>query len=250
MAHLALTNDRPVEVTFIEPCGRGTMTVTLPVPIEPVGEIWSGVKRSFKEYSLKSSQGSPMESSIRDPLPTSAQAGPCAAAGADGSVAGADGSVAGISTLAPGATYETDLTWTAELVRGVPATAGSMPFTVAVQHDLEPVANGMFKVETIVVDGTITVMPGGPQPVTAGQALDSVIADTRFAKWLAKHPRKSWVNANLFLQPGAIGVESLPAVPYWDVELFAAPRSWAILAVDASTGKVLTRAFCNVPCDR
>ncbi len=242
-AHLELTNDRPVAVVFIEPCGSGTMTVTLPVPVEPTGETWSGVKRAFKEYSLKSSQGSPMESSIRDPMPTYAQAGSCDASAPEGSVAGA-------VTLAPGATYQTDLTWTAELVRDLPATAGSMPFTVAVQHDVVAAGNGLIQLDTLEADGTITVLAGGRSPVSAGQALDSAIGDSPFAKWLAKHPRKTWVNANLFLQPGAIGVESLPTVPYWDVELYAEPRSWAYLTVDAAVGTVLTRTFCNVPCDR
>jgi hypothetical protein len=241
-AHLALTNDRPVEVAFIEPCGSGTMTVTLPVPLEPTGETWSGVKRAFKEYSLKSSQGSPMESSIRGPLPTYAQAGSCDASAPEGSAAGA--------VLAPGATYEADLMWTAELVRDLPATAGSMPFTVMVEHDVEAAGNGLTQYDTLEADGSITVLPGGRPSVSAGQALDVALGDTRFAKWLAKHPRKTWVNTNLFLQPGAIGVKSLPSVPYWDVELFAEPRSWAFLTVDAAAGTVLTRMFCNVPCDR
>ena len=182
-AHLALTNDRPVAVAFIEPCGSGTMTVTLPVPLEPTGETWSGVKRAFKEYSLKSSQGSPMESSIRGPLPTYAQAGSCDASAPEGSAAGA--------VLAPGATYEADLMWTAELVRDLPATAGSMPFTVMVQHDVVAAGNGLIQYDTLEADGTITVLPGGRPPVSAGQALDVAIGDTRFAKWPASSCRRN-----------------------------------------------------------
>ena len=65
-----------------------------------------------------------------------------------------------------------------------------------------------------------------------------------------KQPQDSWENANLFLQPGAIGVDVLPIVPYWSVELFRAPRNWAILSVDAAEGHVLKKMFCNTPCDR
>jgi hypothetical protein len=125
-----------------------------------------------------------------------------------------------------------------------------MPFSIAVQHDLKAANNGMYEVKTLTVGGTITVLPGGPTPVSAGQALDAAISDKSFATWLARHPRKTWVNTNLFLQPGAIDVKALPSVPYWDVELFAEPRSWVILYVDASTARILGKAVCNVPCSR
>lgn len=242
-ASLALTNGRSTPVTFVKPCGFNTMTVQLPTPNEPAGKTWSGTKGVFKTYALKESQGTPMESSIRNPPPTTAQGEPC------DPMASTD-LVLGSTTLAPGATYRTDLVWTASLVRDLPATAGSFPFSVAIQHDAKAADNGMSDVKTLKLDGTIDVLPGGPIPLSAGQALDAAIGDKQFAKWLPKHPRKTWVNTNLFLQPGAIGTDVMPSVPYWDVELFANPRSWVMLTVDASTGKVLTHAVCNVPCSR
>ena len=57
-------------------------------------------------------------------------------------------------------------------------------------------------------------------------------------------------NANLFLQGRAFGVDVLPEVPYWDVELYREPRNWAVLYIDAMSGDVLRRNFCNIPCDR
>ena len=54
----------------------------------------------------------------------------------------------------------------------------------------------------------------------APRIFSSPPTDATFAKWLAKQPRKSWVNANLFIQPAAVQVAVLPDVPYWDVELF------------------------------
>jgi hypothetical protein len=243
MANLALTNDRSTPVTFVVPCGFGTMTVQLPAPIEPAGEAWTGRKAAFKDYALKESQGSPMESSIRNPPPTTAKAAPC------DPVASPD-FMLGTATLAPGDTYETDLAWEASLVRDLPSTAGSMPFSIVIEHDPEDAGNGFYSTTALEVGGTITVLPGGPIPISAGQALDAAIRDKLFAKWLAKHPRKTWVNTNLFLQPGAIGVKVLPSVPYWNVELYAEPRSWVYLTVDAATGKILTHAACNVPCSR
>jgi hypothetical protein len=242
-ASLVLTNDRSTPVTFVKPCGLNTMTVQLPTPLEPAGETWSGTKGVFKEYALTESQGTPMESSIRNPLSTTVRAAPCDPPGA------AD-FMLGTATVAPGATYRTDLVWTASFVRDLPSTAGSFPFSIAIQHDLKAVNNGMYEAKTLELGGTITVLPGGPIPVSAGQALDAAIRDKLFATWLAKHPRKTWANTNLFLQPGAIGVKVLPSVPYWDVELYAEPRSWVYLTVDASKAKILTHAVCNVPCSR
>jgi hypothetical protein len=242
-AHLVLVNDRSTPATFREPCGPGVMTVLLPSPMEPVGETWSGVEGQFKDYALRESQGTPMESSIRNPRPTTAAAAPChAPADADQPLAAA--------TLASGETYETDLVWTASFVRDLPSTSGSMPFSIAVQHDVQAVGNGIEQAKTLEVGGALTVLPGGDTPVSAGQALDAAISDKQVATWLAKHPRKTWVNVNLFLQPGAIGVKALPSVPYWDVEVFAEPRSWVMVTVDASKGEVLTRAVCNIPCNR
>ena len=56
-------------------------------------------------------------------------------------------------------------------------------------------------------------------------------------------------NANLFLQPPAVGVDELPSVPYWDIDLFRVPRNWATLYVDASNGTILKKMFCDIPCD-
>ena len=55
-------------------------------------------------------------------------------------------------------------------------------------------------------------------------------------------------NANLFVA-GRGFVHSYPEVPYWDVELFLEPRDWAVLYIDAMSGEVLRRNFCDIPCD-
>jgi hypothetical protein len=240
---LSIENTRPTDVEFEEPCEASAMTVTVLVPVEPIGRDWDGIAAAFKTYALKESAGSPIESSIRTGMRTTASSTPChAPTGAGGDLP---------ATIIPaGTTYETVLTWTAEVVPGVPAVPGPARFSIAVLHDQRLAAGGMTTADTLTATGTITIVDGAPSAVSAGQALDSVLADAAFAKWLTEQPRKSWANANLFIQPGAVGVDVLPDVPYWDVELYREPRNWAIAYIDALGGQVLRRSFCNVPCDR
>jgi hypothetical protein len=241
---LSLRNTRSDDVSFSEPCGQSdAMIVEVPNPVEPGGREWEGIAAVFKTYALNESTGSPMESSIRTPLKTMAKGSRCHAP-----TEGEPGFEH--QTIPAGETYESTLTWSAELVKDLPAGPGQMPFSIQVRHDIEAAGGGMYKAETLRVDGAITVLPGGPKVVTAGEALDAAIGDSDFSTWLSKQPRDSWENANLYLQPGAVGVDVLPTVPYWSVELFRAPRNWAIYYVDASKGTVLKGMFCDIPCDR
>jgi hypothetical protein len=244
---LSIENTRPTDVVFEEPCGDETqMTVTVQVPVEPTGREWKGIAAAFKTYALRESAGSPIESSIRTGLRTTARSQPChAPEGAQ-----ADGGGLPTTIIPAGTTYQTVLTWTAEIVPGVPAIPGPAPFSIVIVHDQRPAAGGMTMAETLTATGTITVVDGAPSAVSAGRALDAVLADAAFAKWLAKQPQKSWANTNLFIQPRAFGVAVLPVVPYWDVELYREPRNWAVVYVDALGGQVLRRSFCNIPCDR
>jgi hypothetical protein len=241
---LSLNNTRAEDVIFSEPCGQSrAMIVKVPNPVEPIGREWDGIAGAFKTYALNESTGTPIESSIRTPLETLAKGSRCHAP-SQGEPSFAT------QTIPAGENYETTFTWSAELVKDLPAGAGEVPFSIEVQHDIEAEAGGMFRADTLSVDGTITVLPGGPKAVTAGEALDVALGDPEFAAWLAKQPRKSWDGTNLFLQPPAVGVDFLPVVPYWSVELFRVPRNFAILYVDASEGSVLKRIICDSPCDR
>jgi len=241
---LSLRNTRSEDVSFSEPCGQSdAMVVEVPNPVEPIGREWDGIAGVFKAYALGQSSGTPIESSIRTPLKTMAKASRCHTL-----TVGELGFEH--QRIPAGETYESTLTWSAELVKDLPAGPGEVPFSIQVRHDIEAAGGGMYKAETLAVNGAISVLPGGANVVTAGEALDAALADPDFSAWLSKQPRKSWENANLYLQPGAVGVDVLPTVPYWSVELFRAPRNWAIYYVDASTGTVLKRMFCDIPCDR
>ncbi len=240
---LSIENTRTTDVVFDEPCEMRGMTVELRAPMEPVGRDWDGIAAAFKAYALETSTGTPIESSIRGGLSTVANSGPCHAPVSGAGVAGT------LKLIEAGTTYETVLTWRAEIVPDVPAMPGSAPFSIVVPFDHKEAGNGLFRVETLEATGTITVLEGAPSAISAGQALDAALDDGEFAAWLEQQPKDAWVNANLFLQ-GRGFAEGYPEVPYWDVELYREPRNWAVLYIDAMTGEVLDGNFCNIPCDR
>jgi hypothetical protein len=241
--NLSIENTRPTDVVFDEPCNVSAMTVAVRAPVEPIGRDWDGIAAAFKSYALETSTGTPIESSIREPLRTNAKGEPCHATASGAGVGGT------LKLIEAGTTYETVLTWAAEIVPGVPAAPGPAPYTIAVAFDHKDAANGLFSVESLDATGTITVLEGAASAISAGQALDAALGDAKFAAWLEQQPKDAWANTNLFLQ-GRGFAEGYPEVPYWDVELFREPRSWAILYIDAMTGEVLRRNFCNIPCDR
>jgi hypothetical protein len=239
---LSIQNTRPTDVVFDEPCNMPAMTVAVRAPVEPIGREWDGIAAEFKTYALETSTGSPIESSIREPLRTDAKAEPCHATESGLGVGGT------LKLIEAGTTYQTVLTWPAEIVPGIPALPGPAPFAITVQFDHEEAGNGLFTAETLEATGTITVLDGAPSAISAGQALDAALDDNEFAAWLGEHPKDAWVNANLFLQ-GRGFVKPYPEVPYWDVELYLEPRNWAVLLIDAMSGEVLRRDFCDTPCD-
>jgi hypothetical protein len=240
---LSIENTRSTDVVFDEPCNTQAMTVEVRAPVEPIGRDWDGIAAAFKTYALEQSAGSPIESSIREPLRTIAKSGPCHAPESGLGVGGT------LKLIEAGTTYENVLTWQADIVRDVPAVPGSAPFSITVQFDHEEAGNGLFTIETLEATGTITVLDGAPSALSAGHALDAALGDPEFAAWLEQQPKDAWVNANLFLQGRAFAA-GLPEVPYWNVELYREPRNWAGLFIDAMSGEVIRRNFCNIPCDR
>lgn len=241
--NLSIENTRPTDVVFDEPCNMQAMTVEVRAPVEPIGRDWDGIAAAFKKHALEQSAGSPIESSIREPLQTFAKADPCHAPESGLGVGG------GLRLIEAGTTYETVLTWAAEIVPDVPAVPGPAAFSIAVQFDHKDAGNGMYTVETLEATGTIAVLDGAPSAISAGEALDAALGDRAFVAWLEQQPKDTWANTNLFLQ-GRGFVEPYPEVPYWDVELYREPRSWAVLLIDAIDGEVLRRDFCDIPCDR
>jgi hypothetical protein len=234
VVHVVIRNGRSVPVVLGDPCGLPTMSLLVPVLVDPVGRAWDGIAGSFKAYALKEGLGP-----IDRPEATSTRVAvfdTCAKGGGN--------------TLAPGALTSTSLLWKADLVKGVPAPPGDIPVHVVVRGD-PSVASPTY--QDLAVDGVVHVVGEAPQILSAGQALDRMLADRKFATWLAKQPKGTWSNAHAFLEHRDVAQGIVPAGSHWDVELFreiGVGRNWAIGYVDAFTGKVSNLTFCNNPCDR
>ncbi len=246
---VVIRNDRSVPVVLLGPCGAPSMFALVPVPVEPVGRDWDGIAGKFKTYALTQGLGP-----IDHPEATSRRVdatGTCDEGGSD--------------TLEPGDSTSASVTWKAELVKGVPAPPGDIPVNISVGHDPsgEPpsyppdykgLISGWYRTyEQLTVEGVIRIVGDAPKIVTAGQALDSMLADRKFAAWLSGKPKGTWSGANLFLvnYGGAQGI--VPAGPSWEIDLFreiGVPRNWAIGFVDPFTAKLSNLTFCNHPCDR
>jgi hypothetical protein len=225
-------------------CGAAAgMHATVPLPLDPAGKTWDGIAGEFKRYAL--------EQGYRE------GGAPAAAPGWVNAVPNPCGQGNGDQTLAPGETARVALSWPAALLKGIPALPGKVPFTVSVLHDkgLEftfppdwkgPVGGIIPDYRVLSVDGTINITGDPPDVLTPGQAIDVVLADDRFTKWLGKQPRKSWAVANVYLTETAMGGDN---GSFWNVELFRAPRNSAIGSVDATTGDLHALKFCNRRCD-
>lgn len=250
---VTVRNDRSVAV----PIGSGycgglaTMYAELPVPLDPTGEDWNGIEGTFKDYALTQGYregGAPMS----QPGWVYANANPCKEASSD-------------TMLEPGGSLTDSMTWSALLVKGVPALPGDVPFTLSIAHDpsgappsYPPGYKGPFAMwfplyQQLTVTGTIRIVGDTPPVLSAGQAIDAMLSDGRFTNWLAKQRASTWSGANVFLQNPGKAQGIVPAGPSWDVELFrevGVPRNWAIGFVDAYSGEVLNLTFCNAPCSR
>jgi hypothetical protein len=247
---IAIRNDRPVPVPISSGhCGAlATMYAVLPVPLDPVGRDWDGIAGTFKHYALTEGLregGAPMS----QPGWVYANAAPCKDPSPD-------------VALEPGGTMSGSMTWSALLVKGVPALPGEVPFNVSVAHDPSgalpsyppgykgPIASWFKTYQQLTVTGTIRIVGDAPAVLSGGQAIDAMLSNQPFTNWLTEQPASTWSVANVFLQNPGKAQGIVPAGPSWDVELFrevGVPRTWAIGYVDAFSGKVLSLTFCVGP---
>ena len=170
------------------------------------GATGTGSPPHSRHYALEqSSLDLSIESSVRTPLRTTAEAQPCHAASGNGT-AGRP------ATIIPACdTYEIVRTWTADLVSGLPAAPDPRRSrSGAFSSTSSPLRPAWSRPRTLEAHrhhhGHEPVSPAAEPALGAGRALDAALGDPQFAAWLAKQPRDAWVNANLFLQPRAFGV--------------------------------------------
>jgi hypothetical protein len=245
VARVRVRNDRPRPVVDPDGCLLAPRwTVDVLMPFEPAGRTWKGIAGRFKDFAMRESMQPGIVSSRR-PLTTMPVEDPCVAAPA---------------SLEPGATAEWTLTWKAQMLPGVEAPAGTNPFRILVSYSPEPEPGatpppkfGLRFFRSLSVEGTLNVVGQGPHLLSAGQAIDVLLGDRRFATWLPKMPATTWSGTNVFLQNSAKEVGLPFDGPTWEIDLFRevhVKRNWAIGSVDARTGKVRSLTFCNIPCDR
>jgi hypothetical protein len=251
---VVIRNDRSVPVDiFRDHCSApATMYALVPVPVDPAGRDWDGIAGVFKTFALTEGTG-PGGAPATAPGRVYATGNPCLEPGLTD------------LTLEPGASTSASLTWTAELVPDLPALPGAVPFDISVGHDPTgappsyppdysgPLGSWFRSYEQLTVRGVIDVVGDAPRIVTAGEALDALLADREFAAWLAEQPKRTWSGANILLQNYGPAQGIVPAGPHWEIDLFrekGVPRHWAIAMVDPFTGELLSVTYCNIPCDR
>jgi hypothetical protein len=248
-ARVRVRNDRARPVADPDGCLLAPRwTVDVLMPFEPAGRTWKGIAGKFKDFAMHEGMQPGIVSSRR-PIMTTPAEDPCATAPA---------------SLEPGATAEWTLTWKAQMMPGIEAPAGSDPFRIIVNYSPEPKPGATPAPSrargapccffaSISVAGTLNVVGKGPHLLSAGQAIDALLADRRFATWLPKMPATTWSGTNVFLQNSAKEVGLPFDGPTWEIDLFRevhVKRNWAIGSIDAQTGKVRSLIFCNIPCDR
>jgi len=213
------------------------ITATLSLPLVPVGRSWTGTQAALKADAL--GKGT-VNGETYDTIPT----------GTYTHYAYHD------ETLAPGQTVTSTLVWTAELVKGVPALPGDVPFAISLMGPPPPLPSGAnpgmeFPLPILELSGDMHVVGQAPAILSKGQAIDAALADPRFAKWLTEQPQPTWSDVNMLLaEPG--DTFSATAGPLWELDVFrekGVPRNFVQAVIDPYTGHVQLD-ICESPCSR
>jgi hypothetical protein len=229
--------------------GKAAVSAELPLPREPYGRTWAGFAAQYKAFVLSHVRTNDGDVAWAQGLPDRPGVTPffCPPSSNDSGI-----------MLEPGDQLTSSITLAAELVPGVPALPGDMPFTVQVLHDPAPMPTGPCPCarppyRELIVSGVITITGDAPHLLSEGEVVDALLADERFSKWLTKEPQSTWDIANLGLENIGDAQGIVPAGPSWRIDLFrevGVPRHWAIGYVDPFSGEIRNLVFCNIPCSR
>ena len=242
-------NGRPSPVLYTVACDSPTaMTTTMALPLEPVGRAWTGLEGDLKAAMLSPGR---LSGDSSDSIETTTRSGSCSSG------------FQGERTLGPGETIASTLVWSAELVSGVYAMPGDVPFTITFDHDRlngppsyppaykGPIGGWVAIYRHLSVAGQVRIVGQPPQLLSKGQAIDAVLSEPMFASWLTEQPESTWSAANLILgNPGETSI--VPVGPTWELDLFretGVPRNFAMAFVDPFSGAVRLN-FCEAPCSR
>ena len=246
-----LQNGTTEPVNYSVPfCGGGPQAaVTVELQRGPVGKTWSGVAQTFKDYVLTEGLGVAGLTPLSLPVRIDVMAEPCA-----------NGQSEVEEILAPGGSVTTSFPWKAEIVAGVGALAGSVPFTVSAGYDRQndppsQVPGGVSSMwfrdyKQLVVSGALEVVGEGPALVGPAEVIDAVLSDKKFATWVGDQPRATWSTVNLFLAPPRTDGFP-PTVPTWNLDFFlegGVPRHFSMTFIDPFDGSIVLAQYCDVPC--
>ena len=233
-------------------CGGGTNgSVSVALPVQPTGKTWTGIRQTFKDYVLGQGYG-PGGVPALDPLRVDLSYPEC-------------GEWTISSELGPGESVTRSMSWKANIVVGVDALPGPVPFTISAGYDQQngppsypPDYQGirgswspMFK--SLEVKGELEIVGEGRALKGPGEAIDALLSNKKFSNWLGKRPSRTWSNANLFLVSWPRREGIMPKGPAWEIDLFremGVPRHWAIAFVDPFDASLISVTYCNIPCDR
>jgi hypothetical protein len=230
---VTIHNGRTTEITYFAPCpGAVEMNTTASLPLEPIGRTWTGIKADLKADALgKGNVGGDQS----DNIPAAIYSVSCEP---------------GITLLKllPAQTIESTLSWTANLIEGVPAVPGDVSFTITLMGPegypahFAGFTEGQFEYglgvpvdKLLHVAGSVHVAGHAPKVLSKGQVIDAALADPQFEAWLATEPESTWTTVNISLRTGGI-------VPgEWTLEVVqgvGAENHYGFAFVDPFTGQV------------
>ena len=246
-----LQNGRTTPVNYSIPhCGGGaTVVVSVDPPQGQVGKTWSGIAQTFKEYVLAEGLGADGQP-LSQPVRVQAVADPCE---------GDDSQYESI--LEPGESVTSSMPWKADIIAGVPALAGSVPFTVSAGYDRlndppSQVPGGVSSMwiptyKHLDISGAFDVVGDGPRLFGPGEVIDALLADEKFPTWVGEQPRATWNGVGLFIAPGRTDGFP-PTVPNWDLGFNLVgdgpQRHFAMAFVDPFDASIILIQYCDVPC--
>lgn len=215
------------------------LDVIAPLAAGPGGRTWPGKAGAYKAFALQQNflaDGTPALSSVDEYL----ESEECPRADYD------------VSWLDPGEAVTALFRWSGEFNDGLPTLPGQVQYRASVSvARLNQPPNGQ-DFTAITAEGIVTVAGTRPGYVSAGEAIDAALSNTRFAKFVEAQPEGTCEIANVYLTNWPPGVYSPPG-PSWNVELLCAtgvPRHFARISVDPVTAEVKGVDICRNPCWR
>ena len=243
-----LRNDRGTAADYSPgDCAFARLRGTFPIPWYPTGRAWTGQEGWFKDFVLNNAYG-PGAVAAWAPIVVDLSSTPC------------DESTSAEPLLMPGEERTADFSRAVENALRTNPHAGTMAFSITAQIDrqkdpptIEPGYTGIpprfFPVYlNLTAEGVLAIDGAATDLVTAGEAIDVLLANNEFAMWLNGQSPGTCETANLFLTDGPPPDDHV----VWLIQLMCetgVPRHDGVGWVDAETGEIRRLEVCEPACD-